>query len=250
MIVLCVIQLSKHHGDGQPPVFEPSGLPTLFGVCVYAFMCHHSLPTLVTPMTDKSRIYPLFAADYMLILVFYSLLSFTAIFTFGNVRDIYTLNFLCDSNDHPVTSSKFVQYFLALFPVFTLSTNFPIIAISLRNNIKILFHRRDRPYHWFIDRIVFPLMTISPPIFIAFLIDNVEFLVSITGSYAGVSIQYFIPAGLVFCARRALHNHDVLATIENRYSSPLRHVAWLIVVVLWAVIAVVLVTVNHIIERR
>ena len=32
-----------------------------------------------------------------------------------------------------------IHYFLSLFPVFTLSTNFPIIAITLRNNLKSLF---------------------------------------------------------------------------------------------------------------
>ena len=32
-----------------------------------------------------------------------------------------------------------IHYFLSLFPVFTLSTNFPIIAITLRNNLKGLF---------------------------------------------------------------------------------------------------------------
>ena len=250
MIILCIIQLARGHGDGRPKVFEPAGVPTLFGVCVYSFMCHHSLPTLVTPITDKSRIYALFVADYVLILVFYSLLSFTGMFTFDNVDDIYTLNFLCDSNSHPVTSNTVVQYFLALFPVFTLSANFPIIAISLRNNMKTLFYRPGRPYHWFIDRVVFPLATISPPVLIAFIVDNVEILVSITGSYAGVSIQYFMPVGMVFFARRALRHHDVLGTLSNDYTSPLRHVVWLVAIMVWAIVAVILVTANHIIERK
>ena len=41
----------KHHGATS--VFDVlfsriSGLPNLFGVCVYSFMCHHSLPSLVS----------------------------------------------------------------------------------------------------------------------------------------------------------------------------------------------------------
>ncbi len=32
----------------HPPVMRIDGLPNLFGVCVYSFMCHHSLPSLGT----------------------------------------------------------------------------------------------------------------------------------------------------------------------------------------------------------
>ena len=250
MIVLCVLQLSQGHRAGHPKVVDFYGIPTLFGVCVYSFMCHHSLPSLVTPISNKSRLYSLLAADYVLILAFYSLLSFMGIFTFSELRDIYTLNFLCDTNEHPITSSKVVEYFLALFPVFTLSTNFPIIAISLRNNIKTLFHREGRPYHWVVDCIVFPLVTITPPVIVAFFTDNVELLVSVTGSYAGASIQYFVPVGLVFFARRYLQNHEVLSGLENRYTSPFRHTAWLIAVLVWAIMAVIFVTINHAIQWK
>ena len=51
-------------------------------VLQYSFMCHHSLPSLVTPIRNKAGILGLFAGDYFLILAFYSLLSFTGIFAF------------------------------------------------------------------------------------------------------------------------------------------------------------------------
>lgn len=49
---------------------------------------------------------------------------------------MYTLNFLHDDN----TSWGYfiIDHFLALFPVFTLSTNYPIVAITLINNVKVL----------------------------------------------------------------------------------------------------------------
>ena len=72
MIVLAVIRLGKGKGEGHPEIADISGIPTLFGVCVYSFMCHHSLPSLATPIRDKSKILGLFAADYTLILLFYS----------------------------------------------------------------------------------------------------------------------------------------------------------------------------------
>ena len=93
MIVLAVIQLAEKKGRGHPAVADISGVPNLFGVCVYSFMCHHSLPSLITPIRNKSRLTAVLAGDYILILVFYAILSFTGIFTFSSIEDLYTLNF-------------------------------------------------------------------------------------------------------------------------------------------------------------
>ena len=45
MITLACIRLSKGPVY-KPPVSDFTGVPNLFGVCVYSFMCHHSLPSL------------------------------------------------------------------------------------------------------------------------------------------------------------------------------------------------------------
>ena len=246
MIVLASIRLGKDRGEGHPEIADISGIPTLFGVCVYSFMCHHSLPSLATPIRDKSKIFGLFAADYTLIMMFYSVLSFTAIYAFKELKDLYTLNFLPSgcNNDNPITTIPFIQYFLALFPVFTLSTNFPIIGITLRNNLKTLCLTDGRTYSFFVDRICFPMATLIPPIIVAFITNHIEFLVGITGSYAGAGIQYFVPAALVYCSRKTVS--EVLDfDAVNKHSSPFHHTAWIIFIVLWALVAIILVSVNY-----
>ena len=249
MIVFAVIKLSKGEGEGHPPVGQVSGIPTLFGVCVYSFMCHHSLPSLVTPIRNKSSLLPLFATDYTLILAFYSVLSFTAIFSVSEVKDLYTLNFqpsTCDTGEHSLTSIAFFQYYLALFPVLILSTNFPIIGITLRNNLKTLILTEGKEYSFFVNRIVFPLLALIPPVAIAIGTNRVDILVGITGSYAGAVIQYVVPACLVYYARK-----DILSCMGpesiNKHHSPFRHVAWVIFVLVWAFVCVVFVTINHIV---
>ena len=77
----------------QPPSSNIAGVPNLFGVCVYSFMCHHSLPGLVTPISNKRSLYSLMMGDYCLILAFYFLLAYTGIFAFTDINDLYTLNF-------------------------------------------------------------------------------------------------------------------------------------------------------------
>ncbi|KAG8006543.1 hypothetical protein GBF38_020991 [Nibea albiflora] len=242
MIILALIRIGKSSGEGHPPVASLSGVPNLFGVCVYSFMCQHSLPSLVTPISDKKRVGTLVFLDYVLILGFYVLLSFTAIFCFKSslLHDMYTLNFTDNCN---VLNVPFLRYFLGLFPVFTISTNFPIIAVTLRNNWKTLFHRDGGTYPWVVDRVVFPLITLVPPIVVAFCTHNLESLVGITGSYAGTGIQYIVPACLVYYSRR--HLEPVVGRdAVNKHQSPFRHAFWVWFVWLWAAFCLMFVTAN------
>lgn len=249
MIILAVIQLAKGKGQGRPSIGDVKGIPNLFGVCVYAFMCHHSLPQMVTPIRDKSAIYRLFAGDYSLILVFYCLLSFTGIFCFDQLNDLYTLNFRpnrCYSSLDSVTNIAFIQYFLALFPVFTLSASFPIIAITLRNNLKVLL-KRETPYPWPVDRLFFPTLTLAIPIAIALGTNNVQILVGVTGSYAGTGIQYVIPACFVLLSRRQVTN-TIGDGLVNDYRSPFQRLWWIVIIFIWSVVCIAFVTANHIIS--
>ena len=242
MIILALIRIGKDSGKGHPTVASFSGVPNLFGVCVYSFMCQHSLPSVVTPISDKKRVGTLVLVDYSLILVFYVLLSFTAIFCFDStlLHDMYTLNFTdnCD-----VLNIPFLRYFLGLFPVFTISTNFPIIAVTLRNNWKTLFYRDGGTYPWVVDRIVFPLITLVPPIIVAFFTNNLESLVGITGAYAGTGIQYIVPACLVYYSRRHLEP-TVGRDAINKHRSPFRHTFWVGFVLVWSVSCIMFVTAN------
>ncbi|XP_070580107.1 transmembrane protein 104-like isoform X2 [Ptychodera flava] len=246
MIGIALVLLGEGKGNGNPVLFDFDGMPNLFGVAVYSFMCQHSLPSLVTPIKNKSRLTTLFFCDFSIIMVFYLVLCFTAAFCFdsNDLDDLYTLNF----KNSDVTSVKFFQYYLALFPVFTLSTNFPIIAITLRNNLKTLFHKEGRKFPWIVDKILFPMVTILPPIAVAFYTHDLELLVGITGSYAGVGIQYFTPALLVYYARKDLTKYYGHRW-ENKHMSPFRGKFWVIFVNIWAVACIIFVTVNHIISK-
>lgn len=244
MISIAINRLLVNGQEGFPPMADPSGLPALFGACVYSFMCHHSLPSLVSPIRDKNGLHGLLSADYLLISCFYLCLALTGSFAFATLDDLYTLNFVPNANQTHIIL-KFVEYFLALFPVFTLSASFPIIAITLRNNLQTLFLGTNHleEYGFFIRRLAFPLLAILPPIVVTFFTDSLTSLVSFTGGYAGSFIQYIIPIALVWQARRTC-TQLLGQGIINDYASPFKSVAWLIFVLIWACTCVVLVTVN------
>ena len=171
------------------------------------------------------------------------LFSPTRIFAFDEINDLYTLNFQPDP-DEP-WYLKVVHYFLSLFPVFTLSTNFPIIAITLRNNLKALFLTEGRMYSWCTRQVVFPLLALVPPIGVAFATNSLEFLVGITGSYAGAGIQYVVPAFLAYTSRQAT-TEAIGVGVRNHHRSWFQSTIWVIFVNLWAIGCIILVTWNHI----
>lgn len=242
MIVICLIRIGQKKSNGRPSFANFSGFPDLFGASVYSFMCQHSLPSLITPMKNKNHVTKVLALDILFALLFYSFLSFSAIFTFesSEIRDVYTLSF------REITVES-VSTFLALYPVFALSTNFPIISITLRENLKSLFRKDDVEFQWSVENIIFPLFATVPPIVIALSTQNVEMLVSITGSYAGVGVQYIIPTMLVYCGRRKVLN--VLGYSENGYGSPFKHGFWVLTILAWTFVCVVVVTVYNIKKR-
>ena len=253
MVVIAVQRLVEKKGKGHPPAISLSNIPNLFGICVYSFMCQHSLPQLITPINKKRRVYAHFGATIFFILIFYCLLSLTGIFCFEDLYDLYTLNFQppkCSDASSPVYiyTPIYIEYFLALFPVFTLSTSFPIIGITLRNNLThiIGFHRSSRRlvYKAF-NKVLLPSIVLLIPMCIALLTSDIQFLVGVTGSYAGTFIQYIVPASLVLLARRRIQYFN----LENTsFVSPFRHNFWIYLIFVWSVVCLVVVTVNNVLR--
>ena len=242
MIVLALIRLGKGKGKGKPSVADFSGIPDLFGASVYSFMCQHSLPSLITPLKNKRHITRILFMDVGVALLFYSLLSFTALFTFDQpqIKDVYTLSF-------KGIASSGISTFLALYPVFALSASFPIISITLRENLKSLFQKEDKEFSWAVEKIAFPLLAVVPPIVVALCTTNVEMLVSLTGSYAGVGVQYVIPTMLLVYGRHKAV--EMFEPYNNDYESFFKHRLWIWLIMSWTFLSVCVVTAYNIKKR-
>ncbi len=258
MVVIAVVKLIEGQHAADYSLASISGFPNLFGVSIYSFMCQHSLPGMITPMRSKHRVFQLVLVDFVLILVFYLLLSYTGTFLFQlkDLNDLYTLNFFKQfSSVYPVGDQvlAILGYYLALFPVFTLSTNFPIISITLRENLKelaIFSLKRchgDRPFHWAVNRFLFPVLALVPAIGLAFATYNLSFLVSITGSFPGIAIQYVIPATLAFCGKYII-TKKLKMKYENRYKSPFSFLFFLVLILVWTGVSVALIITEDVLK--
>lgn len=93
------------------------------------------------------------------------------------------------------------------------SANFPLIAITLRENLMSLFQGRtlgtstavegdrgvDAPSRASGNRYYYGLAALIPPVLIAFFTEDVALLVGITGAYAGLGIQVGSPVSNILC---------------------------------------------------
>ena len=254
MITLSIMRITdESQQHGSPPIIDLSTAPMVFGVSVYAFMCHHSIPSLITPIENKTKVSSVLAVDYILIATFYLLLAFTGIFAFPTVPDLYTLAFKPELGNSGNIAITIVDYFLALFPVLTLSTNFPIIAITLRNNLDTIMTDSSPTIAGLSPtarKLLFPTVAILPPALVALATEDLGVLVSITGAYAGAGIQYIIPCSLVFLARKKLNQFEkeLNLNLKNPLESFFQHTGFIVMILVWSVLAVGLVTANFVIE--
>lgn len=228
-------------GQGSDPsemdYFVGTEIPALWGTIIYCFMCHHSIPGLISPLKQKRKLSWMMLAVYILLLAFYLTLCVSGLFAFSTqptdadcsddlcpIQSLYTENFLS-------FQGVVVSYFLGLYPVFTITSNYPLIAITLRNNMmQIAPFLKEGKWAKY-RQVIFATVVAFPPFAVATVFLNVDALVSLTGAYAGLFIEFVIPAVLVLYARKRA---AVLFPDEpNPYGSWFKHVAWI-----WAVLAV------------
>lgn len=270
MITLASAQLLSDGVAAHPPAANFHGFGSLFGVTVYAFMCHHSLPALITPMSSKINIFGMMWLVYLVVGFFYFTLSITGSFAFLHVQDLYTLNFLHDKNTTFFYS--ICDVFLALFPVLTLTTNYPIVAITLTNNLKVvkdlIMPANSTEEESLLDdnadsdnestgshdsrlnrtetsssNLILGILVVVLPTFISLMTDDLLLLATITGSYPGVGIQFVVPCLLVIAARK--YAKSVLNfPVPRKHASPFQSDFWPFIIALWACFAIGMVTLN------
>lgn len=227
----------------HPIQYNLSTVPFLIGSVIYSFMNQHSLTNILVPINQKHKIFRIITINMVVITFLYLTLALTGIFAFSNLEDLYTLNFIPKPGSEQSFIFKFIEYFLTLFPVLTLTTTFPIVAITLRNNLQTLFVDKSQidSQNFFVRRMLFPLMAVIPPFIITFNTENVESLVSFTGCFAGNFIQYGFPIALVYFARKTCRN--VLGCgVKNDFSSPFQSNFWIILLITWSCVSLVLVS--------
>ncbi|XP_068692775.1 transmembrane protein 104 homolog [Montipora foliosa] len=220
MIVLTVLDIAN--GQSVPIdqliLWDAEKAKELIGMTVFTFMCHHSIPSVIIPLADKRKTLKVVLVDYIIVLLYCGTMVFTAVINkpVSQISQLYSLNF-GDS------SVGILANFLILYPVFTLSSNFPLICITLRNNLMELFPLSKG---LIFSQQIFTVVALMPPVVIAVFIHDVGQLVSLTGSFAGLAIMFVTPALLVLYSREKLDKTVPHWRQMHHHMSPFQHQAW------------------------
>ena len=140
--------------------------------------------------------------NFSFILVFYLLLSYSAVFHFSSseIFDIYTINF---------------------FRLFELSDPVGDRVLSVFG-----YYIGDKPFPFLLEVLLFPTVAILPPLAIAFGTTSIEVLMSITGGFPGIWLQYMIPTSLAFAGKYII-TLKLKLEYKNKDKSPLSHMVFL-----------------------
>ena len=249
--------IMEGRADPVPTLANISELPYLFGIVTYMYKCHHCLPGVITPMKLKNRIFVKLLLTYILLLAFPLLLSYIAVFwiSTNELRDIYTLNFFTPLvKDVPIGKKVLavLGYFIALYPVFSVSAIVPIDSVVLKENLKALsrlvlktYWLKKKYFKFIVDRLTLPTLAVLLPLVISFATTNIEALLSITGGVLGVWIQYFVTT-MLLCTGKYIITKRLKVEYKNKYKSPFSHAFYFILIFAWTVASVVLVLTSEV----
>lgn len=218
MVLMVRYQLRRSSDANQRtwrdiPLWNPAGLPSLFGNSAFTFMIHHSIPGLVFPLRRHRSAAKAIARSYLLAYLIYFVLGFLALLSFSDVQWSTCPNFPshpCDiqalfNTNFASSDFQWAAKFIVCYPILVISV-FPLVAITLRNNLKALCGAQTAPaaraggVDW--RTLGFTSLAVGPPFLVASVTRDVQVVMTYVGGYFGLSLMFLVPTLLVLYARR------------------------------------------------
>ena len=192
------------------PAFNWSGLGTIFPICIFAQVFHHSVPGIAYPLKDKTSVPKVFSSCLFTMFVLYSGLSVVLALYFGTaIASQCTINWQNYTGQRlpPGAAAaslgflaNFTKYLIVLFPPADVLSAFPLKAITVGNNVMHSFLTAEqksvrRKY------IPFRLFAAVTPICGALLFNDLTVLLKYTGTL-GIVIAFLCPTYLQWKSKR------------------------------------------------
>lgn len=208
-MVRWLIRQDKDVESRPIPLFNLDGIPDLFGNSAFIFMVHHSIPGLVFPLKDQRHAPRAVAGAFFTCYVVYLVLCLLALWAFDeetwtscpntpshpcDIQTLFNMNFASVDENWAAT-------FIVCYPILVISV-FPLVAITLRNNLKALRGVTGNGIDFV--NIRYTLLTVVPPFAVACFTRDVQSVMTYIGGYFGFALMLLIPSLLVLHGRKAL----------------------------------------------
>jgi amino acid permease len=255
MFIVCWHRIASGHGVGFSDItlFDVSELPLLFGGAIYSMISQMYIPSLMTPVQPKTNLNKIVGGVYTMMYAYYMVLCWSAMLAFSGQDAL--LDKCSVHTFHPCKLQKLLTFNFAylrlpglaqlvlVLPLVGLLTSTPVIAITLRKNLSVLF---QLVWGWEFktasSRVGLVLLAIVPPFTIALCTQSIDLVIHVTGSYGGCLIMFVFPAILAQAGRqkiRARYGTPAQQPLSNPYQSPLQSPHWIHGVLAWAAIVLV-----------
>ncbi|EKE37547.1 amino acid transporter, putative [Entamoeba nuttalli P19] len=209
MIITCIIQVAV---DGpltnERNVFDFywNGFGTVFTHTAFAFVVQHTIPSIISPVKGEKRKVNLPIISALSIAsVFYALIAVICSYTFnGKVLTPVTLNWSTYTGRNggwgegkELWFAYIIKYLILFFPVFNLTSSFPILSNTLAMNIENLFPHRYVLNHPKKCKYISRALAIFPPFILTCFIDSLEIIFDFAGIIA-FFLAFTLPCLFIF----------------------------------------------------
>jgi len=238
MIITLIAGLSYPRPDfhlgvsGYIPVeaVDWGGFAIVFLSGAVALNFHYNVPDIIHPMQDKSVLTRIVSGAQVVAFGFYIVLSVLSAWYFGNAtQQLVTFNWSTftardggwggDVSDRPAIAIV-VQLIVMLFPVFDMISVFPLVAVTLGNNIHNVlpanFKSAVQPR---LVGIVSRLLAAIPPIIAAAIFGEISKIFSIAGIFCFWPVLIWPPV-LFLLSRKFCIERWGEAFTSTPYSTP------------------------------
>ncbi|OQR91845.1 transmembrane protein [Achlya hypogyna] len=203
---------SGSHSLTQPPYVSDvplvnfHGFGLLFSTTVFSQLFQHSVPGLLAPLSrqDQPKAASIFGGALLTTTLFYLGLGLSCCYYFGDsISSSVNLNwahFTWGLSPVPVWA-KCLTALVVLFPALDTLSVFPLIAITLGDNLAVSLRQCCSFWTLKQQRVVCRLVAALPPLVIAVLVTDLSITLQISGVF-GVYVAFIAPALLQWAARR------------------------------------------------
>jgi amino acid permease len=180
-----------------------NALHIILPISTFAFIFTHNIPVISEPVEDKNQLHWIFLSTAILCLIGYTSIGiFVSLYYGTTIRSSCNLNWgdpsdpMSPLSDLPEGVRTFISMYIVMFPALDVISAFPLNAITLGNNLLVLFLNSDEhidhteipPYQKYIYRLAASI----PSFFGAYLLSDVGTITDWTG-IAGFFLGFLFP---------------------------------------------------------
>jgi hypothetical protein len=189
------------HDRSSDLVMHWDKLYLLLPIVAYAFIFHHSVPSLAHPVKDKQSLVSIFTYALLISLAAYALVGVVVSLFFGS--DLNTASNLnwetyvgVRNRDGSVPIyAQVLVFFVVLFPALDVASAYPLNAYTLGNNMMSAYYGHEMHLHEAsrVKLSIFRACAAVPPLFGAMLVSDLDKITKYTG-LTGFAVMFIFPA--------------------------------------------------------